>query len=346
VASPKRINLALQGGGAHGAFTWGVLDRLLECPEIEIAGISGTSAGALNGAALKAGMVQGGPEEARANLDWLWTEVGGIRDSTVNDWIVASSPAAAVWAKLLEVSPAYKAFDMTSRMLSPYVFGEAIKNPLERIVRHIRFEDVCSDAAPALYIGATNVRSGKIKVFAGDEIGPEAIMASACLPTLFQAVEIDDPATGRREAYWDGGYSGNPALFPLFEPDLPDDILVVNINPLYRDAVPDDVQSIQNRINEISFNSSLLRELRAIDFVQRLIVDGTLPKGAMKQVLVHMISDDDLMNTLNVATKTIPTPVILAKLKAAGRDRADAFLDAHLGDVNTRSTVDLRAMFA
>lgn len=346
MASPKRINLALQGGGAHGAFTWGVLDRLLECPDIEIAGISGTSAGALNGAALKAGMVQGGPEEARANLDWLWTEVGGIRDSSVNDWIVASSPAAAVWAKLLEVSPAYKAFDMTSRMLSPYVFGEAIKNPLERIVRHIRFEDVCSDAAPALYIGATNVRSGKIKVFSGDEIGPEAIMASACLPTLFQAVEIDDPATGRREAYWDGGYSGNPALFPLFEPDLPDDILVVNINPLYRDAVPDDVQSIQNRINEISFNSSLLRELRAIDFVQRLIVDGTVPKGAMKQVLVHMIADDDLMNTLNVATKTIPTPVILAKLKTAGRDRADAFLDANLGDVNTRSTVDLRAMFA
>jgi NTE family protein len=190
------------------------------------------------------------------------------------------------------------------------------------------------------------VRSGKIRVFAGDEIIPEVIMASACLPSLFQAVEFEDPQTGKVEAFWDGGYTGNPALFPLFDKDLPNDILIVNINPLYREELPMDTQSIENRINEISFNSSLLRELRAIDFVKRLLADEAISEGSMKDVYVHLIADDALMNGLNVASKTIPTAVILERLKAAGEAAADTFLQVHKNDLGKRSSANLTEMFS
>ncbi len=336
----KQINLALQGGGAHGAFTWGVLDRLLEDDRIEVAGISGTSAGAMNGAAFKAGMLSGGRDGAKENLDWFWGQVGAITDNRVAQWMDAIAPTAPMLAAAMAYSPAYAAFDMTTRFLSPYSSGALYQNPLKPIVEKIKYDAVCADDGPALYIGATNVRSGKIKVFSGRDITADALMASACLPTLFQAVEIDG------EPYWDGGYTGNPALFPLFERDLPDDIVVVNINPLHRDAIPTDPQAIQNRINEISFNTSLLRELRAIQFVKRLLSDGTMPKGAMKNVLVHMISDDALMNDLSVATKSVPNPVVLARLKSAGRAAADAFLDQHYDDLGARDTVDLTDMFS
>ena len=173
----------------------------------------------------------------------------------------------------------------------------------------------------------------------------KAILASACLPTLFEAVEIDDPKTGKTEAYWDGGYTGNPALFPLFPNHLPDDIVIVNINPLYRDTVPQDSQSIQNRINEISFNTSLLRELRAINFVKRLIADGSVKKGRMKDVNVHLIEDDALMTELSVATKMIAMPVILSRLKEAGRLAMDDFLRNHKHTIGKSSSFDLAGMF-
>ncbi len=257
----------------------------------------------------------------------------------------AAAPTAELWAKTLKYSPAYMGFDMTTRMFSPYVYGTMTRNPLERIVTRFHYDAVCATEGPELFIGATNVRTGKIKLFSGDDIDPEAILASACLPSLFQAVEIDDPETGTTEAYWDGGYTGNPALFPLFEVEFQDDILIVNINPLYRAEIPTDSQSIANRINEISFNSSLLRELRAIEFVKRLIADGKVQRGTMKDVLVHMIADDELMNMLNVATKTIPTPLVIARLKAAGAAAADRFLTDHKDDLGPRRTVDLAAMF-
>ena len=341
----KRINLALQGGGAHGAFTWGVLNVLLQDEGVEIAAMSGTSAGALNGAAVKAGLVAGGRDGALQNLNWLWGKIGAVTDPQFAPWMAAFSPAASLWAKALEYSPAYALFDMTTRMMSPYVYGPMLQNPLGKIVKDFHFDEVCAPSGPQLWICATNVRSGKIKLFSGADIGPDAIMASACLPSLFQAVEIEDTETGVVEAYWDGGYTGNPALFPLFDKDLPDDILVVNINPLHRDELPIDSHAIQNRINEISFNSSLLRELRSIDFVRRLLADGSVKRGTMKNVLVHMISDDDLMNELNVATKTIPTPVILDRLRSAGEAAAKQFLTDHKADLNDRSTVDLSAMF-
>jgi len=341
-----RINLALQGGGAHGAFTWGVLGRLLREEDIEIAAISGTSAGALNAAALKSGWVTNGREGAIENLEWLWGQIGGVTDPEFAPWMTAAGPTVEIWAKALKYSPAYTAFDMTTRMLSPYVYGPAMQNPLARIVQKFHYDAVCAKGGPALHICATNVRSGKIRVFTGDEITPEVFMASACLPSLFQAVEFKDPQTGQVEAFWDGGYTGNPALFPLFAQDLPDDILIVNINPLYREELPLDSQSIENRVNEISFNSSLLRELRAIEFVRRLLAEGAVKPGTMKDVLVHMIADDALMNQLNVATKTIPTAVIIRRLKEAGEDAADRFLKAHKKDLGKRSSVNLAEMFS
>ncbi len=342
----KRINLALQGGGAHGAFTWGVLDRLLEEDEIEIAGISGTSAGALNGAALKAGMVSGGPAAARENLDWLWEQVGAINDMRLASWMADGALGAGAVSKAIEYSLPFSLIDGATRMFSPYTYGPFYQNPLQRIVERFEYDKVCAHTGPHLFIGATNVRSGKVRVFEYEEITTEVILASACLPTLFKAVEFTDPATGTAEAFWDGGYTGNPALFPLFHPDLPCDIVIVNINPLERAEVPLTAQQIQNRINEISFNSSLLRELRAISFVKRLLQDGVVNPGTMRDVLVHMIADDALMNELSVATKLIPSPYVLAKLKAAGRARAEEFLTAHGDKLNIEGSVDLPTMFS
>jgi NTE family protein len=341
-----KINLALQGGGAHGAFTWGVLHRILQDEDIEIAAISGTSAGALNAAALKSGWVANGREGAIENLEWLWGQIGAVNDPMFTPWISAIGSTAEAWAKAMKYSPAYAALDMTTRLFSPYVYGPAMQNPLEEIVNEFRYDAVCATKGPELHICATNVRTGKIRVFSGAEIGPNPIMASACLPSLFQAVEFEDPKTGKVEAFWDGGFTGNPALSPLFSNKLPDDLLVVNINPLHREELPTDSQSIENRINEISFNSSLFRELRAIEFVKRLLADGSIKPGTMKNVLVHMIADDDLMNTLNVATKSIPTPVILARLKEAGEAAADTFLKNHKKDIGKRSTVNLTEMFS
>ena len=345
----KRINLALQGGGSHGAFTWGVLDRLLEDDELEIAGISGTSAGALNGAALKAGLVADGAGRdraaAKANLDWLWGQVAGIADLRMTTWFAPFAPAPAAVTQAIEMSPAFVAADTASRVISPYAYGPFYSNPLERIVGRFEYDRVCAATGPALFVSATNVRTGKIRVFEGEEIDTGPILASACLPTLFQAVEVTDPSTGETDAFWDGGYTGNPALFPLFRADLPDDVVVVNINPLVRPDLPRSAAEIQNRINEISFNSSLLRELRAIQFVRDLIAEGRVAPGTMADILIHMIADDALMRDLSVATKLVPSAVVLSRLKTAGRAAADRFLQAHRDTLNVAASVDLRAMF-
>lgn len=341
----KRINLALQGGGAHGAFTWGVLDRLLDEDGLEIAAISGTSAGALNGAALKSGLVTGDREAARANLDWLWQQIGAIEAPWFPDWLSAALPDPGVIAKMIEYSPAYAAAEAAGRMISPYAYGPLYQNPLRRIAERFHYDAVCADAGPAFYVSATNVRTGKIRVFAAHEVHADVLLASACLPTLFQAPEFTDPKTGTREAFWDGGYTGNPALFPMYKPALPDDIVIVNINPLERPEIPKTPQEIQNRINEISFNSSLFRELRAIQFVRDLIAEGALEKGRKKDVLVHMIADDALMRALSVATKMVPTAHVLNELKRAGRRAAAGFLRDHWDRIGRESSVDLREMF-
>ena len=344
MAKKKRINLALQGGGAHGAFTWGVLDRLLQEPELEIAGISGTSAGALNGAAIKSALSKGGSvESARDMLFWLWEQIGAVNEPLLQPWLSLVPPGLI--SKGIEYSPIYMLGERFGQLVSPYESPFGAVNPLQRVVEQLDFDRVCCDSGPQFHICATNVRSGKIRVFSGDDISVQSILASACLPTLFRAVEIYNPDSERVEAYWDGGYSGNPALFPLYDPALPNDIVVVNINPLHREDIPDTGREIQNRINEISFNSSLLRELRAIEFVKRLLRAGDLKPGSMKDVFVHMIADDTLMNKLSAATKSVPNPAVIAQLKTAGRRAADDFLNHHLGDVNKRGTADLSEMF-
>jgi NTE family protein len=345
VTAPLRINLALQGGGAHGAYTWGVLDRLLDEPGLEIAAISGTSAGALNGAALKAGLARGSREAARENLDWLWDQVGGIGDLRLAHWMMAFLPPPAVLSQAIEASPGYQWLDAMGRLVSPYAWGPFYRNPLEPVVERFHYDRVCDTRGPRFFVSTTRVSTGKIRVFEGPEVSVPVILASACLPTLFQAVEIPDPETGAVEAYWDGGYSGNPALFPLFDPDLPRDIVVVNINPLLRPEVPRTAADIQNRINEIGFNASLLRELRAINFVRELIAERRVPEGAFKDVLVHMVADDDLMRGLSVATKLLPTPGFLSQLKDAGRTAAEAFLRDHGGKIGHTASVNLTEMF-
>ncbi|MGR3501366.1 patatin-like phospholipase family protein [Pseudaestuariivita sp.] len=344
-----RINLALQGGGAHGAFTWGVLDRLLEEPSLEVAGISGTSAGAMNGAALKAGLDRGGAAVAKEALEALWTRIAGLSDMRMpgwaGGWMMGAMPEAGVIGRALEYSPLYAATEAMTRMVSPYAYGPFYTHPLRSVVEAFDFDAVCAEAEPRLFVSATNVRSGKIRVFAGGEISTDVILASGCLPTLFKAVEFVDPKTGTEEAFWDGGYTGNPALFPLFDRALPKDIVVININPLYRDELPKAPQDIQNRLNEISFNSSLLRELRAIRFVQRLLEEGRMEEDQMRAPRIHMIADDALMTDLSVATKLIPLAGVVTRLHRAGRQAAETFLDAHLEDLGRRQTADLVEMF-
>ncbi|MDA5555680.1 patatin-like phospholipase family protein [Shimia sp. MMG029] len=340
----KRINLALQGGGAHGAFTWGVLDALLQDEEIEIAGITGTSAGAMNGAALKAGMLKGGREGARANLDWFWSQLGAAQVPGLDMWFAAVPPGMV--SRSMEYSWPFMAADMMQQMTSPYAMGPFYAHPLRDIVDEMSFDLICADEGPALFVCATNVRSGKARVFSGSEISTDALLASACLPTMFQAVDVEDPKTGRTEAYWDGGYTGNPSLWPLFDRQFPDDVVIVNINPLRRETLPVTPQQIANRINEISFNASLMSELRAVAFVQRLIAQGALKQEEKRDVKVHMIADDALMNSLSVMTKSWPVSSVLLQLKEAGQAAAKSFLSAHKDDLNTRGTVDLAAMYS
>ena len=339
-----RIGLALQGGGAHGAFTWGVLERLLDEPGIEVAGISGTSAGALNGAAFKAGMIEDGRRGAKAQLAWLWRQVGAIGDWRLQPWLNAMMPFARIAGEVAEAMMPVSPQGLAAQIFSPYAYGPAWRNPLEPVVRKFRFDRVCANEPPALFVSATNVRTGKIRVFQGAELSTEAILASACLPTVFQAVEFHDPETGALEAFWDGGFAGNPALFPLFDLALPDDVVIVSINPLRREDLPRTPVEIQSRINEISFNSSLLRELRAIRFVKELIAEGKILRGTMKDVRLHIIADDALMNELSVKTKTAPTPFLLHRLRVAGQAAADRFLRDHGKALGQAPSVDLAAL--
>lgn len=336
----RQVSLALQGGGAHGAFTWGVLDRLLAETDIEIAAISGTSAGALNGAALKAGLVSGGHEAARARLAVLWQKIGEIGDlQGIAPWFQPFVPMLRLMqqnaAAMLPVSPA----QLASQLYSPYAWGQLWQNPLGPVVREFDFSEVCAATGPQLFVGATNVRSGKARIFRGAEITPEALMASACLPSVFQAVEIGG------EAYWDGGFTGNPPLWPLYSAGLPDDLVIVHVNPLHRDCLPQSPVEIQERMSEISFNASLLSELRSIAFVKRLRAAGQIAPGQMKDVRVHLIHDDPLMNSLSGASKLQPGKALIERLFSAGQAAGEAFFARHGAKIGHEPSVNLGELF-
>jgi NTE family protein len=333
----KTINLALQGGGAHGAFAWGVLDRLLEDERIAFEGLSATSAGAMNAVTLAYGMSLGGREGAKKALMQFWRRVAhaGMVSPLQPTWF-----ERAAHNHSLESSPAFLMFDLVSRLYSPYQFNPLNFNPLRHVLEQtVDFERLRKDCAVKLFISATNVRSGKVKVFGNDEISADAVLASACLPFMFQAVNING------ESYWDGGYMGNPAIFPLIYKCESRDIVILHINPIERMEVPTTARDILNRINEISFNSSLMREMRAIAFVTKMIDDGVIEDGAMKRMLIHAIEAQDFMRDLGVSSKMNADWEFLTHLRDVGRERAEHWLAENFDAVSKRTSVDLGALY-
>jgi NTE family protein len=333
----KRINLALQGGGAHGAFTWGVLDHLLKDDRLIIEGISGTSAGAVNAVMLADGLKRGGPEEARKRLADFWraASLGGELpplQRAVTDRLFSILPG--------EGSPTFDWLNAWSKYLSPYDFNPLNINPLKDLVeRFVDFEGLRADARQ-IFIAATNVQTGRLHIFPHDKISAEAVMASACLPAVFRAVEIDGVP------YWDGGYLGNPVLYPFFRSTDTEDVLVVQINPLVRKKVPTSTRDIMARVNEITFNSSLMGELRAIEFVNRLIEQGRLPHGTgpneYRHIKVHRIVLEGLGERFSSATKARNDYESFELLRKLGQRSARRFLDSHFDDIGVRSSIDLQ----
>ena len=328
----KTINLALQGGGAHGAFAWGVLDKLLEDGRLEIEGISATSAGAMNATVLAYGFAEGGREGARTALDDFWRRIANAASTSP---LQPSLLDRMTRNHGLDFSPAFQTFDLLVRLFSPYQFNPLNFNPLRGILEQsVDFGRLRESSAIKLFLSATNVRSGKVRLFRNAEITPDAVMASACLPLLFQAVEVDG------EAYWDGGYMGNPAIFPLIYECDSADVVVVHINPIARPEVPKTAAEILNRIDEISFNSSLMREMRAIAFVTRLIDDGSVKEGTMKRMLIHSIAAEGFMQRLGVNSKLNADWDFLSLLRDAGRTRATEWLAGNFQHLAKQSTTD------
>jgi len=313
----KTINLALQGGGSHGAFTWGVLDRLLEEDDrLKIEGISGTSAGAMNAAALLQGYDVGGAKAARESLDAFWEGVGQLSsfslpqrtplDLMMGNWNLDSSPGAMM-------------MDAWQRMFSPYQTNPFNFNPLrDMLTKMLDIETIRNSDTIKIFVCATNVETGRPRIFERKELSVDAVLASSCLPFAFQAVTIDGAP------YWDGGYVGNPSLFPLIYGCNSPDIVLVQINPLTRPGTPDTPAEIINRLNEISFNASLIGEIRAIAFVQKLVEQDHLKSeesARLKKMNMHMIEAEKEMNAFGATSKTNGSMDFLLHLKKLGRAR-------------------------
>ena len=318
----KRVNLAMQGGGAHGAFGWGILDRLVEEERLDIEGLSASSSGSMNAVVYAAGRMRGGRAGAREALEKFWRSVS-----------VAG----------MAYMPGFLWFQNLSGAFSPAQLNPFGLNPLRDLVKdNIDLDAVRACTAVELFLCATNVGSGQPRIFRNAEITLDVLMASACLPSLFPAVEIGG------QHYWDGGYMGNPALYPLIYNTAARDIVIVHINPIVRPQVPRSAAEIQNRLNEITFNSSLLRELRAIAFVTKLIEQGWLKEqyqDKLKHVLIHSIRADAAMSELGVSSKLNTDWGFLCELRDRGRDAASVWLEANFEHLGERSTVDLQSEF-
>ncbi|HSI41644.1 MAG TPA: patatin-like phospholipase family protein [Xanthobacteraceae bacterium] len=328
---PVLVDLALQGGGSHGAFSWGVLDRLLEEPWLKIEGVSGTSAGAMNAAVLADGYAAGGAEGARAALATYWRHVSdaarfspfqrGPLDRMLGRWT-------------LDHSPVFVALDMMSRLYSPYDLNPAGTNPLATILdKEIDFERLRRSPIK-VFITATNVRTGRGRIFRNADITPQVLMASACLPTLFQAVEIDG------ESYWDGGYSGNPTITPLINELESDDTILIPINPVERSGTPKSAAEILNRLNEVSFNAVLLKELRMIALLRQVADPGSTEGALWARMRVHMVHNK-IMDQLGYSSKLNAEWEFLTMLRDEGRASAETFLATHGADIGKRSTLDI-----
>jgi NTE family protein len=329
----KTVSLGLQGGGAHGAFTWGVLDYLLEDGRLAVEAITGASAGSMNAVVLIEGWIEGGREGAREQLRTFWKRVSldgvltplqrSLFDRMLSYWSVNEVPTQ-LW------------FDAWSRVASPYDLNPLDINPLRDALNDlIDFDKVRACKDVKLFITATNVWSGKIRIFKGSEMTVDHVLASACLPMIFRSVEIDG------EPYWDGGYSGNPALFPLFYEAKSDDILLVQINPIERRTTPRTPQEIQNRLTEITFNANLLQQLRSIEFVTRLIDDGKLSTKEYKRVLMHRIHGGRKLDEFTAASRLSAQWGFFKELKDLGRACAKRWLAENYQFIGQKSTLDL-----
>jgi NTE family protein len=335
-ASPKPllVDLALQGGGAHGAFTWGVLDRLLEEDWLTFDGISGTSAGAMNAAVMASGHAHGGADGAKAALEDFWKRVSdasrfspmrrGPMEMLTGQWT-------------LDYSPMYLAAEMASRIFSPYDLNPLGNHPLRPILAEMVDFEALAGSPIKLFITATNVRTGAGHVFRNAQITPDVLLASGCLPTMFQAVEIDG------EFYWDGGYSGNPTITPLVRDCDSHDTILVQINPIVRDEIPRSARDIMNRLNEVSFNAPLLKELRMIALLHKVADPGRGEGAQWAGMRLHRIATERVTE-LNSSSKLITEWRFLCGLRDEGRRTAGQFLEAHAADLGTRSTVDLDAL--
>jgi NTE family protein len=334
--NPVRIDLALQGGGSHGAFTWGVLERLLEEPWLQIAGISGTSAGAMNAAVLADGWAQGQAEGARRALENFWTRVS--RAAAFSP--LQRSPIDRLMGRwTLDTSPAYILMDLTSRLFSPYALNPLDFNPLRRILAESIDCNRLATSPIKLFITATSVRTGRGRIFRNGEITADVLLASACLPTMFRAVEIDG------EPYWDGGFTGNPTITPLVRETDAHDSILVQINPRERLDTPRTAPDILNRVNEISFNSPLMKELRMIALLRQVADPGSGEGARWAQMRTHRIMTD-ILAKFGASSKLNAESEFVAMLRMEGRRAASEFLETNGSDLGKRSTADLDALLA
>ena len=338
MAKRKSINLALQGGGAHGAFAWGVCDRLLESERVHLNAITATSAGAMIAAVLAHGMYKGDDQGARDALDEFWEGVSRLKspfDIPITGAIPGMAEFQQFWSQ--------QAMSAVTSAFSPYQLNPMNWNPLRDLIGDLVDFDAMRECTKIkLFVSATNVRSGKVKVFSKEELTVDACMASACLPHLFQAVEIDG------EAYWDGGYIGNPSLWPLFYETDVQDLLLVHINPINRREVPTTTAEIENRMNEITFNASLLKEMRAVAFVQKLLREGWIKdeyRDQLSDIRYHAIRADDALKDYPLPTKFNTDIGFLRELKAIGRQSAEDWINDAFASLGKRGTVDLRDEF-
>jgi NTE family protein len=333
---PILIDLALQGGGSHGAFTWGVLDRLVEEPQLRIAGISGTSAGAMNAAVLADGWTEGGVEGARASLEKYWRRVS--RAAAFSP--LQRSPLDRLMGRwTLDTSPAYIAMDLMSRLLSPYDLNPLGLNPLREILAESIDFDRLVRSPIKLFVTATSVRTGRGRIFRNGEITADVLLASACLPTMFRAIEIDG------EPYWDGGFAGNPTITPLVRESDAHDTILIQINPTERPEPPRSAADILNRLNEISFNSPLAKELRMIALLRQVADPGTGEGARWANMRTHRIKTE-MLAQFGASSKLNAEWDFLSMLFTEGRRAATEFLDAHSDDLGNRSTADLDILLA
>jgi NTE family protein len=333
-SAPLLVDLALQGGGAHGAFTWGVLDRLMEEPGLQIEGISGTSAGAMNAAVLISGQAAGGADGAKAALEQFWKRVS---DAALLSPFRRTPLDVMLGRWTLDTSPIFVTLDLMARIFSPYDLNPHGANPLRDILADcIDFWRVAKSQVK-LFVTATNVHTGRGHIFRNAELTPEVLLASACLPTLFQAIEIDG------EAYWDGGYAGNPTITPLIQECSSSDTILVQVNPIERPGTPRSARDIINRVNEVSFNATLLKELRMMAVLRQVADPGNSEGARWAKMRIHRISSAT-MTELGYSSKLNAEWDFFVMLRNEGRRSAEAFLAAHGNDLGARSTLDLDAM--